>query len=289
MGQHPRLVVTGGGGQLGKALGQRRPDAIRIDVEDVDLTDRDGVVALLTGLEPEVIIHAGAYTAVDAAEGDPAAAAAVNVGGTAAVAEAARSLGARLVYVSTDYVFDGSASAPYREDHPTHPISVYGATKLEGERAVAALEGHLVVRTSWVFGEGKNFIGAILRAAQSRPELSVVDDQRGRPTYAVDLADGILALLDGGASGFVHLQGGGDDASWADVAEAALAAAGLATTVRRVTTAEYDAGRPGPIAPRPAYSVLDCSKAASLGVVLRPWREAVAEYVRREASASGGL
>ena len=280
MGPHPRLVVTGGGGQLGRALGQRRPDVVRIDVEDVDLTDHDAVVGLLTTLEPEVIIHAGAYTAVDAAEGDPAGAAAVNVEGTAAVAEAARSLGARLVYVSTDYVFDGSATTPYREDHPTGPISVYGATKLEGERAVSALEGHLIVRTSWVFGEGKNFIGAILGAAQTRSELSVVDDQHGRPTYAVDLAGGILALVEADASGVVHLQGGGDPATWADVAEAALAAAGLATTVRRVTTAEYDAGRPGPIAPRPAYGVLDCSKAAALGVVLRPWREAVGEYVR---------
>lgn len=287
MGQHPRLVVTGGRGQLGRALGARVPDATLLDIEEVDLTDHDAVVRVLTELEPEVIIHGGAYTAVDAAEADPDGARAVNAGGTAAVAEAARSLGAGLVYVSTDYVFGGEATTPYPEDHPTAPISVYGSTKLEGERAAAEVPGHLVVRTSWVFGEGRNFIGAILGAAASRDELTVVDDQRGRPTYAVDLAGGILDLLGCGATGVYHLQGDGEPATWADVAESALAAAGSSTRVRRVTTAEYDAGRArsgsGPIAPRPSYSVLDCSKAAALGVALRPWPEAVEDYVRTQS------
>ncbi|HEY2667695.1 MAG TPA: dTDP-4-dehydrorhamnose reductase [Actinomycetota bacterium] len=280
MEHHPRLVVTGGRGQLGRALGARVPEAVLLDIDELDLTDTDAVVRTLCDLGPETIIHGGAYTAVDAAESDPEGARAVNAGGTRAVAEAAAALRARLVYISTDYVFGGTLRRPYPEDHPTAPLSVYGATKLEGEQVTAAVEDHLIVRTSWVFGEGKNFIAAILGAARTRAELSVVDDQWGRPTYAVDLAGGILDLLDRGATGTFHLQGGGEPGTWADVAEAALAAAGSATRVTRVTTAEYDAGRTGPTAPRPPYSVLDCSKAAGLGVALRPWREAMEEYVK---------
>lgn len=277
-----RLVVTGGRGQLGRALGALAPGAVYLDVGELDLTDAGEVTHMLTELRPDTIIHGGAYTAVDAAEKDREGAWAVNVAGTRAVAEAARAVGAALVYISTDYVFAGDGTEPYPEDHPTGPLSVYGATKLEGEHAVAALERHLIVRTSWVFGDGKNFIRAILGAAAGRPgrELTVVDDQSGRPTYAVDLAGGILQLLEGGATGTFHLQNLGEPATWADVAEAALAAAGLSSPVRRVTTAGYNRGRPGPIAPRPAYGVLDCSRAAAIGVELRPWREAVSEYVK---------
>jgi dTDP-4-dehydrorhamnose reductase len=280
---HPRLVVTGGRGQLGRALGARVPEAVLLDIDELDLTDGEAVVRMLCDLRPETIIHGGAYTAVDAAESDPEGARAVNAGGTRAVATAAEALGARLVYISTDYVFDGTRGEPYPEDHPTGPLSVYGATKLEGEHAAAGVERHLIVRTSWVFGEGKNFIGAILGAARTRTELSVVDDQWGRPTYAVDLAGGILELLGREATGTFHLQGGGDPGTWADVAEAALAAARSPTRVARVTTAEYDSRRTGRTAPRPTYSVLDCSKAAGLGVVLRPWGEAVEEYVKASA------
>jgi len=153
-------------------------------------------------------------------------------------------------------------------------------------QAAAALDRHLIIRTSWVFGEGRNFVRAVLQAAAagSGEDLPVVDDQRGRPTYAVDLAAGILALVERGAEGTYHLQGGGDPGTWADVAEAALAAAGMPMKVRRITTAEYDAGRAGPgggsIARRPANGVLDCSRAAACGVVLRPWREAIDAYVR---------
>jgi dTDP-4-dehydrorhamnose reductase len=265
---------------LGRALGARVPEAVLLDIEELDLTDGEAVVGMLCDLRPDIIIHGGAYTAVDAAESDPEGARAVNAGGTRAVARAAAALGARLVYISTDYVFGGTRGEPYPEDHPTAPLSVYGATKLEGERATAEVEHHLIVRTSWVFGEGRNFIAAILGAARTRAELTVVDDQWGRPTYAVDLAGGILELLEREANGTFHLQGGGEPGTWADVAEAALAAAGSSTRVARVTTAEYDSRRTGRIAPRPAYSVLDCSKAGGLGVALRPWREAVEEYVK---------
>ena len=285
MGDDPHLVVTGGRGQLGRALAGLVPGAVFLDVEEMDLARPEAVRAVLTGLHPSTIVHGGAYTAVDAAESDPEGAWAVNAAGTRAVAEVAAASGARLVYVSTDYVFSGDRGVPppepYPEEHPTGPVSVYGKSKLAGEEAVAAVPGHLIVRTSWVFGDGHNFIRSILAAARGgREELTIVDDQTGRPTHAGDLAAGILALLAAGAEGLVHLQGGGEPGTWADVARVALAAAGLPTSVRGIATADYNAGRPGPVAPRPAYSVLDCRRAAGFGVALRPWRSAVDEYVK---------
>lgn len=287
MEHHPRLVVTGGGGQLGRAFRVLLPDAVFVDREDVDLARPDEVRALLVDLRPELIIHAGAYTAVDAAEADPGAAWAVNAEGTRAVVDAAAALGAPVVYVSTDYVFSGERATPYLEDQPTGPVSVYGKSKLAGEEAVAGLPRHLIVRTSWVFGDGHNFVRSILGAAASREEVAVVNDQRGRPTYARDLAAGILGLLQAQAQGTFHLQGAGEPATWAEVAEAALASAGLATRVRGIATGDYNAGRPGPIAERPAYSVLDCSKAAALGVSLPPWRPALDAYVKAEYGKVG--
>jgi dTDP-4-dehydrorhamnose reductase len=291
--RHPRLVVTGGSGQVGRAfraLAGTAGDGVAggaaiLDRAALDLAGGEAVRRALVALAPAVIVHAGAYTAVDAAEADRAGAWAVNVAGTAEVAAAAAELGALLVYLSTDYAFDGTATVAYREDAPTHPLSVYGASKLAGEAAAAAAPDHLIVRTSWVFGDGRNFVRAILAAATAQPgrTLTVVDDQRGRPTYAPDLAGGLLELVaayEPARAGIYHLQGGGEPGTWADVAEVALEAAGLASPVVRVSTAAYNAGRPGPIAPRPAYSVLDCSKAAALGVALRPWREAVARYVK---------
>ncbi|GAC1364290.1 MAG: dTDP-4-dehydrorhamnose reductase [Actinomycetota bacterium] len=282
MGRNSGLVVTGGQGQLGRALQALAGEAIFIDRTVVDLSRPAAVRQAVAELCPEVIIHAGAYTAVDAAEADPQGAWAVNVEGTRALCQVASQAGALLVYVSTDYVFAGDRCQPYPEDHRAGPLSVYGASKRAGEQAVGALERHLIVRTSWVFGEGHNFIRSILRAAPGRGELSVVDDQWGRPTYAPDLAAAMLALVRHGARGTFHLQGGGEPATWAHVAQAALAAAGMSTRVRPVSTEEYNSTRSGgrPIAPRPAYGVLDCTKAAGLGVALRPWRDAVGEYVK---------
>jgi dTDP-4-dehydrorhamnose reductase len=279
------LLVTGAGGQLGRALARLEPGAVLLDRSALDVLDPSAVAATIGRHRPAVVVHAAAWTRVDDAEADPEGAHRVNVGGTRSVAEAAAEVGALLVYVSTDYVFSGDRAEPYRERDPTGPRSVYGRTKLAGEAEAAAFGRHLVVRTSWVFGEGHNFVRSILRAAATRDELAVVDDQRGLPTYASDLAGGIRGLVDAGAEGLFHLAGGGEPGSWADLAEVALAAAGSPVHVRRVSTADYFAGRSTPVAPRPASSVLDCAKAAALGVALRPWQDAVAEYVPAERPA----
>jgi dTDP-4-dehydrorhamnose reductase len=288
------LLVTGAGGQLGRALGGLEPGAVLLDRSRLDVCDPAAVAETIGRSRPAVVIHAAAWTKVDDAESDPDGAHRTNVDGTRSVAEAAARAGALLVYVSTDYVFPGDRAgrvgrpdhpvrpAGYRETDATGPRSVYGRTKLAGEAEAAAAGPHLVVRTSWVFGEGHNFVRSILRAAATRDEVAVVDDQRGLPTYAADLAGGILRLVEGGAEGLFHLAGGGEAGSWADLAEAALTAAGSPARVRRISTAEYLEGRTGPVAPRPACSVLDCRKAAARGVVLRSWRAAVAEYVSAE-------
>lgn len=286
MGLGSDLLVTGAGGQLGRALGRLEPGAVLLDRGRLDILDRAAVVQAIVRRRPAVVVHAAAWTKVDDAESDPEGARRVNVDGTRSVAEAAARAGALLVYVSTDYVFPGDKRDGYRETDATGPRSVYGRTKLAGEAEAAAFGRHLVVRTSWAFGEGHNFIRSILEAAATRDELAVVDDQRGLPTYAADLAEGLLALAETGAEGLFHLAGGGGPGSWADVAEVALAEARSATVVRRISTTEYLEGRAGPVAPRPTSSVLDCTKAAALGVALRPWREAVAAYVALERAGA---
>jgi dTDP-4-dehydrorhamnose reductase len=283
------LLVTGAGGQLGRAVAALRPEAILLNREDLDVTKGSAVAEAVSGHSPAIVIHAAAWTGVDLAEAEPDRAWAVNVGGTEAVARAAAGVGALLVYPSTDYVFSGDATRPYREDDPAKPRSVYGKTKLAGESAAATCPRHLIVRTSWVFGQGPNFVSAVLRRAASRPDepIEVVADQIGVPTYASDLAWGIIALAEGGYTRTFHVRGGGEPCSWADFAEAALDAAvrggALAgpPEVTRITTEGWAAGRPGPVAERPRYSVLDCSRAESAGISLRPWRQALDDYVAR--------
>ncbi len=271
MGIDTRILVTGGGGQLGKALAALRPDALVLDHAGLDVTDPVAVMKSVAVHSPKVVINAAVYNVKDA-EANPGAAAAVNSEAVGNLAEACARHGALLVQISTDYVFSGDKSGPYNEDDQTGPLNVYGRTKLEGERRAATAE-HLVVRTSWMFGEGGNFIRSILAVARDRESIDVVDDQWGRPTYAVDLAHGILELIGKGQRGVIHLAGGGEPTTWARLAEAAVRAAGLPTKIARVPTRDDGVARP-------SNSVLDCSKAASLGVQLRPWPEAVDEYVK---------
>lgn len=287
MGLDKPVLVTGGGGQLGRAFARLLPDAAVLASAALDITDPGQVRRTFEHLRPDIVINAAAYTSVDAAEAHPQDAARVNVAGVINLAKETSRCGALLVHVSTDYVFSGDREGAYTELDRTRPLSVYGRTKLQSEVAARAAGGSLlIVRTSWVFGDGRNFIRSILGAAARVAELSVVDDQRGRPTYAQDLAAGIWSLVQKEQRGVFNLTGGGEAGTWADVAEVAIEAAGLPAKVRRVTTAQYYAGKTGMSARRPANSELDCSRARLAGVTLRPWREAVAAYASQEMESS---
>ncbi|HEX2484581.1 MAG TPA: dTDP-4-dehydrorhamnose reductase [Myxococcota bacterium] len=288
-------LVTGAGGQLGSALvaelSRRGARVVGRDAAAFDVADADAVARALADARPAWLLNAAAYTDVDGCERDPVRAKTVNAQAPALLAERCREAGVRLFHVSTDYVFDGRAARPLREDDPVAPLSEYGRSKLAGERAVlAASPEFTVVRTSWVFGRGRNFIRAILaRAGAARADpglgpLRVVDDQVGSPTWADDLAPAVLALLERGGRGLYHLANRGA-ASRLELARLALDAAGHADLeIVPVKTADY----PLP-AQRPLYTALDCGRAERLGAVLRPWQEAVRAYVAStpDPAASG--
>ncbi|MFN8222795.1 MAG: dTDP-4-dehydrorhamnose reductase [Gaiellales bacterium] len=253
-----RVLVTGAGGQLGRALVAEfaADDVIAWTHADWDVTRPAPRLAA----RPDLVLHSAAWTNVDGAESDPDGAAAVNGEGTANAA----AVGAPLVAFSTDYVFDGSKGAPYVESDTPNPLSVYGRTKLEGEEAAG--KRAWIIRTSWLFGEtGHNFVRTMLRLGAERDEVAVVDDQRGSPTYVRHLAAATRSLVDGASPfGVWHLTAQ-DDCTWADFAEAIFAEAGLTCAVRRISTAEF-----GAKAPRPAYSVLRSEKGAP---ELPHWRD----------------
>jgi dTDP-4-dehydrorhamnose reductase len=230
--------------------------------------------------EANVVVHLAAFTNVDECELDRERAFKVNAQGTANVVAAAERSGARVVYVSTDYVFDGDKEGEYVEQDRTAPRNAYGASKLEGERVVLEAAGNLVVRTSWIFGRGRNFVDTIVGAGRAGNDLVVVDDQLGRPTWARDLARAIAYLIDSPETGVVHVAGDGGAASWADLADVALEAAGVAADVGRTDSASYERRVGRSLAPRPRNSTLSIEKARRLGVPLAPWRESVRSYVK---------
>lgn len=271
-----KALIVGAGGQLGHGLIATAPadaEIVSCDQAQLDITDADSVHAFVTKVAPDVIFNAAAYTAVDKAESDAERAQAVNGDAVGHLAAAARAVGARLVHVSTDFVFDGSARTPYAPDAAPAPLGVYGRTKLAGEQA-AGPEA-LVVRTAWLYGPvGANFVRTMLRLMQAHPQVRVVGDQVGCPTYAPALAAALWRLADRGVTGVHHFSDGGQ-ASWYDFAvaiqEDAVSAGLLETAVPVVpiTTADY----PTP-AQRPAYSVLDCTSTyAALGYPATPWRD----------------
>lgn len=265
-GRPRRVLITGAGGQLGRALTSAFADD---DVVALTREDWDVSVPAPARLEhPDLVLHTAAWTDVDGAEADPQGAAAVNVGGTANAA----ALGAPLVVFSTDYVFDGRKRSPYVESDGASPLSAYGRTKLHGE--AAAGPDAWVVRTSWLFGPtGHNFVRTMLRLGDERDEVAVVDDQRGCPTYAGHLAQAVRQLVDGDAErGIWHVAADGE-CTWADFAEAIFEEAGLTCAVRRIGTADF--GRP---APRPAYSVLRSERPGA--PVLPRWRDGLRECLR---------
>jgi dTDP-4-dehydrorhamnose reductase len=273
-----RILITGANGQLGSALQQALggEELILKNLPVFDLTNPACEEQILSA-RPEVILHVGAYTNVDGAEREPDRARAVNVQGTTFVARAAQALRARLLYVSTDYVFDGEKRSPYTENDKPHPINHYGLSKYEGEQAALTLCGNtLIVRTAWLYGDaGKNFVKTIIRLANEKPELEVVADQRGCPTYANDLAQAIQQLLGSDMQGVCHVTNSGD-CTWHEFAEAIVRQMGLSTVVRPITTAQ--AGR---LARRPAYSVLSQERFAMRWSSLPHWQDALARFMKR--------
>lgn len=269
-----RWLVVGAMGMLGKdlvdSLAGRGDDVLGVDRDEVDITDPTSTDGLAVGWD--VVVNCAAYTAVDRAEEDEPAAFAVNAVGAANVARAAHATGARLVQISTDYVFDGAGTRPYAEDGPMNPLSAYGRTKAAGEWAVRAeCPGSLVVRTAWLYGaRGACFPRTIVRAARERGALTVIDDQVGPPTWTVDLTDLVLRLVDAGAPAGTYHGTASGQASWFEFARAAVAAADLdPTIVAPTTSAEYV--RP---APRPSYSVLGHDALRAVGVApIGDWAE----------------
>ena len=281
-----KILVTGGRGQLGRALVRRGAatghDLVAMDVDELDICDAAQVAARLDAIAPAVVVNAAAYTAVDRAESERDRAHAINAVGAEHVARACAARGIALLHVSTDYVFDGTATRPYREDDPLAPASVYGATKADGERAVRAARG-TIVRTSWLFEQdGPSFVHTIVRLARERAVLRVVADQRGCPTWADDLADALLVLAahrDRARESVYHFCNAGE-ITWhgfaAAIVDEARARKPIACErIDAITTADY----PTP-ARRPAYSVLDTARIAALGIVPRSWKVGLSAVVR---------
>jgi len=265
-----RLLVTGAAGMLGTDVvaAAAGHDVVALARADLDLTDADAVRAAVRDIRPDAVINCAAWTDVDRAEAEEAAATLINGDGAGHLAAAAAEAGAHIVHVSTDYVFPGDATEPYREDAPTGPVGAYGRSKLAGEVAVenAAPASHAIVRTAWVFGpHGKNFVDTMLRLGADRDEVTVVDDQLGCPTYTGHLATALIAVAEARTHGVLHVAGGGQ-CTWWDLAVATFARARLDVTVHKQSSAELK--RP---APRPAYSVLGSTR--SDAPALPSWQE----------------
>lgn len=270
------ILVVGANGMLGHDLMKVLEGDVRgLDLPEIDITDLGSVRKALLTLKPRVIINAAAYTDVDGCESNVEQAMAVNGEGVGLLALTAREIKAKLVQLSTDYVFDGGKGAPYNEDDPYGPLSIYGESKLAGELNAVLAPEQLIVRTQWLYGiHGKNFVETMLRLAGERSELAVVDDQIGSPTFTLDLAMAIRGLLDKGCSGTYHAANSGF-CSWNEFAKAIFEEEGVKVTVNSMTTAELN--RP---ARRPLYSTLDCGKLErDTGFKPRHWREALKEYL----------
>ncbi|MBB3542439.1 dTDP-4-dehydrorhamnose reductase [Rhizobium sp. BK399] len=280
-----RIAVTGKQGQVVSALLERGPAAcveiVAVGRPEFDLTDRASIRAVLSEIEPDAIVSAAAYTAVDKAESEEALAFVVNAEGPTAIAEVAKELGVPIVHLSTDYVFPGDKQGVYVETDATGPVSVYGRSKLAGEVGVAATNpNHAILRTAWVYSPfGANFVKTMLRLAETRDAVNVVADQHGTPTSAFDIADAVIAIAkrlsadpDMKLRGVFHLTGSGE-ATWADFAEAIFAGlqtrSGKLVSVGRITTADYPT-----TAKRPANSRLSNDKLKqAYGIVLPDWKE----------------
>lgn len=280
-----RLLITGAAGMLGTdvraAATAAGHELVALSRAELDVSDRDAVAAAVAGAQPDALINCAAYTDVDAAESEPDAAGAVNALGPGHLGAAAAAAGAWIVHVSTDYVFDGGKRSPYVESDPTGPRSVYGSTKLLGERALAlaAPDRHTIVRTSWLFGTaGRCFPATMLRLAAERDTLTVVDDQVGCPTFTGHLAPALVRLATvARLPGLVHVVAAGQ-CSWYEFAVEIMRATGTAVELRPCTTAEF----PRP-ARRPAYSVLRSERDGA--PPLPHWRAGLSDYLSARVAA----
>lgn len=295
-----RVLVTGEQGQLARSLALRGAAIPGLDLKTVgrpqlDLERPETIEAAIRAAAPDLVVNAAAYTAVDSAEDEPERAFRINGAAAGEVAAAARRQGARVIQISTDYVFDGTGEGPYAETAPTRPIGVYGRSKLEGEERVAeANPDHVILRTAWVYSPfGRNFVRTMLNVAAQRDELTVVADQRGNPTAAADIADGILALIGRwrerpglGLGGTYHLAGTGE-ASWFDFASAIFEESarhgGPTAAVKPIRTSDWPTR-----AARPANSVLDSGRfAADFGYRAPHWRKSTAAVVAELSREQG--
>ncbi len=278
-----RLLVTGAGGMLGRAVAEagrtHGHDVCAATRAQLDITSEAALRAAMLRWRPDVVLNCAAYTDVDGAESDRAAAMAVNATGAGNVAAAAAEAAAAIVHVSTDYVFDGSKREPWLESDRTAPLGVYGETKLAGEHAVAqANPAHAIVRTAWLFGAGgRNFVDTMLALGAQREEVSVVTDQVGCPTWTGHLAGALVQLAEHPAYGIHHIAGSGS-CSWNELAREVFARARLDCQVLPATSDAF----PRPAA-RPAYSVLGSERADA--IELAPWRQGVAEYLATRVAA----
>jgi dTDP-4-dehydrorhamnose reductase len=276
------ILIIGGRGMLGRDLETvllGRPGRHRVtvwDIEDIDITDKKAVHDALDRDRFDIVINCAAYTAVDNAESDREVALAVNAAGAGNVAAAALAARSRSVLISTDYVFDGSTGRPYREDDEPCPINYYGYTKLMGERLAADADPDcLIVRTQWLYGAGgKNFVETMLRLAETKKTIPVVDDQHGSPTWAVDLAGAVAALLEAGCRGIYHASNAGQT-TWCGFARAIFEMAKKDVEVTPITTEQYKTP-----AKRPKNSVFDMAKLiGDTGHMSRDWTEALRDYL----------
>lgn len=282
-----RILLTGANGQLGRCFQDRLPEGWIIyaaSSAEMDITDSARVLTAVRDFKPDYIVNAAAYTAVDKAEHEPEVATAVNAKGPANLAAAALDAAARLIHISTDYVFDGNAHTPYLEISPTNPLGCYGKSKLQGEEALKSiLPDSIIVRTAWVFSEyGNNFLKTMLRLGAERESLGIVSDQIGCPTYAGDIADALFTLMKNNAPGGVYHYCGDSTVSWHQFAghifqqAVKLNRLSHAPTLNPLTTAEY----PTP-ARRPAYSTLSTEKIESHGIKASDWENAIVYVISR--------
>lgn len=272
-----RALIFGATGMLGTALMSqwREDEIIGLGSAQADLRNPEQVSTVIEAAKPDWIVLAAAYTDVDGCENNPTLASSINTQGAVNVAKAAARVQSKLLFVSTDYVFDGKKASPYEVTDPRNPINAYGRSKAEAEQKIASvLPEYCIVRTSWLFGAGgKCFPDTILKLADARPQIKVVNDQRGSPTYTRDLADAIIRLCRADARGIVHCTNRGD-CTWFDFAAEILRQAGKATRVRPTTSDEFV--RP---AERPKFSVLSPASLNAYGIEMRPWQATLEEYL----------